>query len=791
MKKKADHNQTAELLRRIAFAILLACLVGRAFIAELPFRANPINLATLMAQSQGQAETSVGPAADRTEIARMTFALLLLAAAAIWLWAEGIESNLKIKYPWLGVAVLLFTALSMLSVFVASDKRSAWDTWLEQTALLSAAFTAIQLCRCRRRFILLVIVVAALGATLAIKAIYQRVDEVPSRIAFFEANREKHLADMGIEPGDPKEKMLENRLRDTTVTGFLGMANLFAAELILMLAAGIGLAGAKILYAKNVKHANSSKAEKKPGEISPASISACLAVLAAAGMAVALAMTKSRGGIGAACLVTIVTVVLILFRKFLAKRWRATMIVIFALFLLGLAGVAGVGLSKDRLPSKTMTVRWFYWTGSAKIIADQPWLGVGPGNFAQAYMAVRRAQAEEEVKTPHNFIAHAFTQFGLPGGGVYITLLMVFLVLSARPGLGFFENEPLPDSANLRAKGNDNSRTVAEKSQKIPTDVIWTFALVVAAAFLTRWFIIAGGFDADVFFVIFDCLIPAILLAIMLAMSAWFGGLGKLENLPDRTIAVMRVALTAGAVGFVIHNLVSYGLWSAGPATAFWIVVGATAGAGGGKVWQTARMRWPIAGAGVLGVIVAGIVIAGPVYRRSMHTEELAQAISAKNLPRARVAAGQAVDADPLDALARMNCAKILSLAPTGQAAQTDLQDALAQARRAMEIDPKNSASARLAGQIADRIAQEYSDIQARSQAADFFARAVELDPANARLRLEYARVLVQAGEVQQANQQIDTAEELNGLLLQFDPENASQFSEKEFGEIRNLRNSK
>ena len=114
-------------------------------------------------------------------------------------------------------------------------------------------------------------------------------------------------------------------------------------------------------------------------------------------------------GVAAAALLAV-----LIWGKALAKRWRAWAAGVVAALALALAAMVIYGITRDSLPTKTMTVRWYYWTASAKMIADRPLLGVGPGNFANAYLKYRRDQAEEEVQNPHNLFAHALAEYGVP-----------------------------------------------------------------------------------------------------------------------------------------------------------------------------------------------------------------------------------------------------------------------------------------------------------------------------------------------------------------------------------------
>ena len=80
--------------RSVAFAILLACLAARPFIAELPFGSSMVRMAAAQAGDEpgGPAVTS-----DRSELARVTFAVALLAAGMVWLFSGALAGRLTVR----------------------------------------------------------------------------------------------------------------------------------------------------------------------------------------------------------------------------------------------------------------------------------------------------------------------------------------------------------------------------------------------------------------------------------------------------------------------------------------------------------------------------------------------------------------------------------------------------------------------------------------------------------------------------------------------------------------------
>ncbi len=114
------------------------------------------------------------------------------------------------------------------------------------------------------------------------------------------------------------------------------------------------------------------------------------------------------------------------------------------------------------------------------------------------------------------------------------------------------------------------------------------------------------------------------------------------------------------------------------------------------------------------------------------------------------------------------------------------LHDASSWAAIATGFNEHNSSAWRLLGQIHRELGR--FDKGFFGMAVEDFARAVELDPSDARLRLEYAEVLLDAGKKREANEQINKAEEINGRLKRFNPTSAWRFGPAEGELIEQLR---
>ena len=766
-------------LQTAALVCLLAGTTARCFLAELPFEQSALQF--LPADRSRVATQPVdNPAAyraDTSELSRMTFAVLLLAAGALWALDGALAGGLVVCHAYLAGLIGAFAGLSLISALAASNRRSALDGWLEQVALLTAGFLAIQLCRGRRRFALLVIVLAAAGAALAAKGFWQRAAEIPERIVDFDAHRVDRLTGFGWDPNTPQAALIEARVRDTSITGYFALANPFGSLLLVCGFAAAGLAIDKLRA--GVRSWREGRSRRRKGEMDAPSVAAGVTALAAAGVAVALPMTHSRGAIVSAVVAAAALAVVLWRRETLARRWRTWVIGVAAASALAAGGAAAYGLATDRLPTRTMTFRWHYWTATAEIVGKHPVFGVGPGNFATAYLQARRDEAEEAVQMPHNLVAHALAAYGVPGGLCYLGVIACLLVGCARP-----RREPPGDS--LGPAGPDAARREARL-------LLVAVPVAVLLARLLFW-----DKPEAAFLTVLGLAGPTGLMAVLLAVAAW-SGRGVWRGAEGFACAA-RPALACGVAGFVLHNMVTYSLWLPGTAGAFYLAAGACLAGAGGRERTITGARWAVAGPTVLAVVVAALLFWVPVMRRTYHTGEMLAALRVGNVPGALRQAQQAYSADTLSPWAAADAAEVsmMHVEVPGTDAARDVAMAVWLSEEALERDRQSATFWRQAANFAwvaaianhrdfalalaranaawragkaeqaDRLWRQAAELAPVSEAAlrarRYLRRAVELNPKDSRLRIRCAEILIE-GDSYEAPNQLEEALRLDAAL--------------------------
>lgn len=610
--------RVAEAILSAVLVVLLGLTAARSTLAESSFRASPLKEAGALSGPEGFAQmTHFSP-----ELTGLWLGWAILACAAGWAMATALRRSESFHRPMLATWLMLLTICLLVSADLATNRRDAFNRTFEQATLILAGVLVAQLADTPSRRRLVLAVLGALAVLHGLAGLGQLYVEIPERIANFEANRITSLTQMGIEPGSAKAQMFETRIRERTVTGWFGLANVQGSMLILLMLAAAGVTADKLLAWRRQQRGG-APADRKPGEIPLPLAGAIFFALATAPVVWAWLNTDSAGALLFGLIAAAGFALVAWRRRVFARRRRLWIGLGFAAVAIGLGALVTVGLVRGRMPVKTLQVRWDYWQASARMVAHYPLEGVGPGNFPEHYLIHRNAGAEEAVKNPHNVIAHALAEFGLLGGGVFLTLLGGALVAAMGPTRA----APAPVANAVRPSA-------------------WPMlAGVLLVAGVSR----VGVHDyPNALAATMDNLLPLGLLAIGLALAGWATGLLGLVGEPR----FARIAIPAGCVGFVLHNLTDFALFQPGAAMVFWVAMGLALAMAVGRPWRL----HPIV-AGAIGLVLLGLLawtgqgLLGPVSRRIAGTRQIAGQIAAGRLGRDVVdAPHRAVMADPLDA---------------------------------------------------------------------------------------------------------------------------------------------
>ncbi|MBM3887745.1 MAG: O-antigen ligase family protein [Verrucomicrobia bacterium] len=151
-------------------------------------------------------------------------------------------------------------------------------------------------------------------------------------------------------------------------------------------------------------------------------VSVAAAVALAGVMLWCVLLTKSKGGF---LMLALALAAGLMFCRPIPARWRVG--VLAALVALGAIYFGAAGLRRGL---ETIEARGDYWRAGLAMIAEQPWLGGGPGTFGFRYVKYRPADAEW-TRLVHNNYLQQWTDAGLIGFASFAAFWVAVLWLGA------------------------------------------------------------------------------------------------------------------------------------------------------------------------------------------------------------------------------------------------------------------------------------------------------------------------------------------------------------------------
>jgi len=405
---------------------------------------------------------------------------------------------------------------------------------------------------------------------LVAQGLNKRLLEFPDTVrAWYDRNSESsrwnYLRQQGLEESDFRFQQFERKLLSGELRGFSNSPNTYAAVLVLC-----GLIAFGVLMQR-----------LKDGDGVGWGILILIAMIAAAFV---LWHTHSR----TAALTPILGVVLILLlariQPWMARKARVVFAAAVILFFLGVAAVVGHGLAHGNLMEKSLTYRWYYWTGAWRMVVKHPIFGVGWGNFGWFYPEVRVPVASEEVQDPHNFFVRFFAELGAVGGVLAVAWMILLWWEMSRPGE---KTEVRSQKTEVRRRG------------------VWSLvAIAVGAAFLNL--VVSTDWEQDSAWLILQT-VGAVVGGFLLFVGLVVGAARSIRSgeLDDRPAPWVLRSMQVGVGIFLLHNLIDFSLFETGPLMLFCFLTGSVLG-----------VRWPsVAGATKkTGVAVAALTVASILW---------------------------------------------------------------------------------------------------------------------------------------------------------------------------------
>jgi len=478
------------------------------------------------------------------------------------------------------------------------------------------------------------------------------------------------------------------RVESAEVFSTFYTSNVFAGFLALALPVTLGL-GAGILGGT-------------AGRKSKVAAAAAGGVLAA-GEAFLLVMTKSKAGTAAAGIALGIFVVTAAYHLLPRKAF-------FAIVVAGaLLGGAGLWLALPRAKvflgevKTSFYVREGYWSATWRLIEEDPFTGVGPGNFSETYVAYKDI-GEREVRNPHNAYLLVWAE-----GGVFSLLFFASFLALVFAG---------PKSRGDAAGPRTGFRGAA--------------AIVAALAL----YVFVQGDISGV-----DAALTAAIAAAAAAAAAFAALLWPLGETADA--ALVRAGLAAGVAGFCIHSAVDVTFSDAGATTAAIFAAAVLSPRGKAAVLRGGRRGTILVAALACVVLVAFVARFYVPYSQAETIMEEARELAEKgDAASAANRARTALTLDPADSAIPTFLGRFYEAVSKNEAARAQASlVAEDYYNKAANLDPMNRAAREGLVRIFNA-----SGPEGYAKAIAVYAQLLQLYPTNSRYHIGAARVLEKTG---------------------------------------------
>ncbi|HWE95420.1 MAG TPA: O-antigen ligase family protein [Tepidisphaeraceae bacterium] len=764
------HRQPAtpargQWLTQAAFVLTAALVVCRLLISE--------SIRSSIDPLAGGSPTPLAPGPG----SGLVLDLLCCVPALLVLGRRAIDGGYTLLRSWSHLFMGLLGVWAALSPLWAADRFAATVSAAHLFASLVLLWSTSQLVRSWLR--LRIVGGVCLGLLLALSAAgyYYRLVELHDMTQTWQEHKTEFLAEHGWKPNSFEALQFEKRILAGQPMGFSASTNTYAALLVLL---GVVSTGLLIQRRADGDHAGWS-------------IVPTMAILAAIPL---IKWTQCRAAFATPVMAAMLLLAVALLRRHLARFARPAYVAGVLLVALGAAFMVRHGLRYGTLWHESLTFRWHYWVGSFRVFREHCVAGVGWENFGAYYLGRRMPVAAEEIRDPHNFIVRVFVELGTVGG-----VFLVAWMLSLWWGL----TRPRVPITGGEALGSEPSPIYGRGFAMLTI-------LLIAGVGVALCMLLGIDWNAAGEFVLLEGLRHAIfLVAVLTGLAA-----GALRSPPrptagarpgdidfaldDRPAPWALHAILAGLATFLVHNLIEFSLFEPGPLLLFALLAGGALGvrlAG----HEPDRVRADIAPGpsrlAVVGISAAGLAwltalcaLVFPVASAEGMThdadDDARRAVALLAPGRGRDSEqGFALLSDAAkqmgDAFARlpMNAdyaARAARLMIAARISQSNPAQVRAMLDAAVKADPSSVTNLTTRAQFAMS-----PDVQDPASARRDYERALNLDPNNVRLRLEYAHQL-QALATKQgpgdlagaAIKEYSRAAEMNAQLSDVEPKRLS-----------------
>jgi hypothetical protein len=529
-KTGKDKSKGLVYLEYVLLALCLCLLALRATFTE-----GPATQSSTLASNLGDS------------IYSLSVSTVLIFSFLLWLVWSLCSGRLSYRPAGMEIGLAMLALAAVAAGFAAADKRLALTNITTLLAPPLMALLLVQILNSPSKVKLMLAVIAALGAVSAYQCAEQFFFSNQMTIEQYEQDRQSLLEPMGIEPGSFQQFMFEHRLYSRGVRGFFTTRNSAGSFALMAFAAAVAL------FIEKFKDRKSDPAGRRY-------LLGC--GLVAAVILLSLLMTRSKGAVAGLLLAIAAFVVLLLFGNRLRPYRKVILAACTLLVIAGGWALVRYGLSHGRLPGgNSMLVRWQYWRATAKMYADYPVAGVGPGNFAHYYPRYKPAAALESVADPHNFPLSLLTQYGPLGllGFLAMIFIPLWRATSAGPAAknGSCRGHLARDSRAGRPRHDPAFRTLATAFV-----VIIPLVMLLVRPFLTDT-AADESFEVMIYVIVTMYVAPVAVFVVAFVLVAGLLG-GRPETAPRKKGTHTVIALSCAVLGVALHNLTDFAIFEPG-----------------------------------------------------------------------------------------------------------------------------------------------------------------------------------------------------------------------------------
>ncbi len=471
-----------------------------------------------------------------TVIYSLILSAVLIVAFVIWLILNFYTKHFLYRFTGIEIGLSLLVIASVISGSAASNTRAAITSAVIFIAPLLMVVLLVQILDSSAKIKLTLAVIAASGFLCAYQCYEQFSYMNEQSIKQYEQNPNQVLQSRNIQTGSLRHFQFEHRLYSKDIKASFTTSNSAGSFIILALFA------AAVLFIDKVKNRNNPDADPWHYLTSGAVLIVVI---------IGLLLTRSKGATIAALLASVLFASLCFFGGWIYSHKKIISIICLLVIASVTWAVISYGLTHNRLPGgNSMLVRWQYWLAAGKIAAENPYTGVGPANFATAYLLHKLPQAIEAISDPHNFILSLLTQYGPIG-------LIAFLAIICLP---LWKINPITKLSQTPVK--------THSSENLKRLLILFIPLVLL---IFRPLLIPIPLDISL-----SEILNGILIIFIMPIAAFIIGFFLITNGPlhntQQTKLKMNItiaALVSAVFGLLIHNLIDFAIFEPPVFTAF------------------------------------------------------------------------------------------------------------------------------------------------------------------------------------------------------------------------------